>query len=64
MALGMAWASRITSIGMSFVVPVFVGVLIDRWLKIEPIGAVIGVILGFVVSMLQIMRIAKTNSPK
>ncbi len=63
MALGMRWVSRITSVALSFVIPVVAGVWIDRWLGSTPAGAVVGVILGFVVGTLQVVRIGQTGTP-
>jgi F0F1-type ATP synthase assembly protein I len=61
--MGMAWMSRITSIALSFVVPGVAGVFLDRWVGSGPFGAVVGVVVGFVVGTMQILRIAKSQSP-
>lgn len=54
----MMWVSRVTSIGLSFVVPVILGVLADRLFKTSPAFTVAGVVLGFVVGTLQVVRLA------
>ena len=58
-SVGLTWASRVTSIGMSFVLPTLAGYGVDRWLGSSPIGTLVGALLGFLVGMLQILGLAK-----
>jgi len=55
----MQWASRISTIGLEFALPPLIGVGVDRWLHCQPLGVIIGAILGFLVGMFHILKIAK-----
>ncbi len=58
-SVGFSWASRITGLSIGFVVPALVGVFLDRKLGSSPWGVVVGSALGFLVGMVQLLRIAR-----
>jgi ATP synthase protein I len=60
----MQWATRVTSVGLEFVVPPLLGVLLDRWLGSSPVCMLLGAVIGFAVGMMQILRIAKDGTQK
>lgn len=55
----MAWASRITTIAIGFVVPAMLGHALDQWLGSRPLGILVGAGLGFALGMVQLLRIAR-----
>jgi ATP synthase protein I len=59
LALGMEWASRITTIGLMFALPAMVGYGVDSWLHTTPVGTIIGAGLGFATGMLQTVRMSR-----
>lgn len=65
-ALGWAWASRISSLGLSFAIPPLLGAWIDQRLGSGPIGVLAGMVLGFVAGMARILAIARggNESPR
>jgi ATP synthase protein I len=58
LSVGIAWASRITTIALELSVPAAVGFGLDRWLSTAPLATVLGASLGFVLFMLHTVRIA------
>jgi F0F1-type ATP synthase assembly protein I len=59
LSVGIAWASRITTLALEFSVPVVVGVGLDRWWRTSPLLTVSGAILGFGLFMYQVLRMAR-----
>jgi ATP synthase protein I len=61
-ANAMAWVSRITSISMEMVVPGLIGYyLLDRWLGTRIVFLILGLTLGFVGGIWQLIRLTKQN---
>lgn len=58
LSVGIAWASRITTIALELSVPAAIGFGLDRWLSTAPLATVLGASLGFVLFMLHTVRIA------
>jgi ATP synthase protein I len=58
LSVGIAWASRITTIALELSVPVAVGFGLDRWLSTAPLATILGAVLGFVLFMVHTVRIA------
>jgi ATP synthase protein I len=58
LSVGIAWASRITTIALELSVPAAVGFGLDRWLSTAPVATLLGASLGFVLFMLHTVRIA------
>jgi len=59
LALGIEWASRVTTIGLMFALPAMLGYGVDRWLHTAWAGTIAGAVLGFVTGMLQTMRMSR-----
>ena len=62
LSVGMQWASRVTTVGLEFVVPPLLGVLLDRWWGTSPLAMLTGALVGFGVGMMQILRIAREGT--
>ncbi len=62
LAIGFGWVSRISSVGLMFVVPSLLGVFLDRWWGTNPIALLIGTVLGFTLGMMEILRIAREGA--
>ena len=62
LSIGMEWASRITTLGFEFALPVLLGHYADRRLGSNPVGALVGMVVGFSVGMLHLLRIARDSS--
>jgi F0F1-type ATP synthase assembly protein I len=58
LSVGIALASRITTIALELSVPVAVGFGLDRWYSTSPWATILGALLGFVLFMLHTVRIA------
>jgi ATP synthase protein I len=59
----MQWVSRITSISMEMVLPGVIGYyFIDRWLGTRVVFLILGLIVGFVGGMWQLIKLAKENN--
>lgn len=59
LSVGIGWASRVTTVGLEFVVPALLGVLLDRQLGTSPLALLTGAVLGFAIGMVHILRIAR-----
>lgn len=59
LSVGIAWASRITTLALEFSIPVVIGVALDRWWRTGPLFTVSGAVLGFGLFMLHTLRMAK-----
>lgn len=62
LSVGIEWASRITTLGFEFSLPAFLGHYVDLRLGSNPVGLLIGMVLGFTVGMLHLLRIARDSS--
>lgn len=59
LSAGLHWASRITSLGLMFALPTLAGVYIDRQFGSNPIGTLVGSVVGFATGMVQLLQIAR-----
>jgi F0F1-type ATP synthase assembly protein I len=57
----MDWVSRLTAIGLEMALPGAGGLWLDLKLGTSPLFLVIGVVLGFVAGLWQLLRITRTN---
>ena len=64
LSVGMQWASRISSLGMEFVVPTLIGAAIDHRFGTSPAVLLIGAVAGFLLFMVHILRIATEGTKK
>lgn len=68
LAVGVEWASKVSTIAMGFSVPPLIGFGVDRWCGSTPVATLVGVLLGFVSGLFQTLRLAKdlpgVKSPK
>jgi ATP synthase protein I len=62
LSIGIGWASRITALGFEFSLPPIAGYLVDRWLGSNPVGTLVGMIVGFLIGMMHLLRIARESS--
>ncbi len=56
LSVGLEWASRISTIGLEFVLPMVLGYGVDSWLRTTPVGTIAGAVLGFALGMWQTIR--------
>lgn len=63
-ARGYVLATRVTSIGMQMALPPLVGWWLDSQFNTGPWLVVVGAFLGFAVSMLELIRLAKDTGSK
>ncbi|MGD0383246.1 MAG: AtpZ/AtpI family protein [Thermoguttaceae bacterium] len=62
-ANAMQWVSRITAISMEMVLPGVIGYyLIDRWLETRVVFLILGLILGLVGGIWQLIKLTKQNN--
>ena len=62
LSMGVAWASRITTMGLSFALPLVAGYYADRRLGTKPALFLVGMVFGFAVGILQFMKIIRDSS--
>jgi len=62
LSIGLDWGTRITSIGLEFALPAFLGFGADRWLETAPAFTILGAFLGLIVGMLHTIRLASSLS--
>ena len=62
LSVGLDWASRVTTVGLEFVVPPLLGHWLDLRLGTSPVVLLIGAVLGFALGMMQILRIARRGT--
>jgi F0F1-type ATP synthase assembly protein I len=58
-AKAMSVVSQITSIGVSAALPVIAGYALDNWLESKPVFVLVGIVLGFLTSGMQFMRLVR-----
>ena len=61
-AIGVTWASRVTTLGLEFALPAWGGYWLDGKLRTAPWCVLLGAVLGFTVGLLHLLRIAKDGS--
>lgn len=61
-AIGFEWASRIMVVGATFAVPALAGHWVDTRAGSKPIGLLVGMVLGFIVGMSQLLRVVRDLS--
>lgn len=59
---GIEWASRITTLGVGFALPILAGHYADRRFGTKPALLVVGLILGFAAGAVQLARITRDAS--
>jgi ATP synthase protein I len=59
LAVGIMWASRVTTLGLEFSLPVMAGYYLDRWQHTSPAATLTGLVLGFAVGMVHLLQIAR-----
>ena len=59
LSVGLEWASRITTIGLEFVLPMVLGYGVDSWLRTTPVGTLAGAVLGFALGIWQTIRMTR-----
>jgi F0F1-type ATP synthase assembly protein I len=62
LAVGLDLASRVTTIGLEFALPVAGGYGVDSWLGTMPAGTITGAVLGFLAGMLHAVRMSRELS--
>jgi F0F1-type ATP synthase assembly protein I len=66
LSVGLEWASRITSVGLTFALPPLLGAALDRWWGTSPVALLVGAVLGFAAGIMQTLQLARagTNNKK
>jgi len=66
LSIGMDWGTRVTTIGLEFALPAFLGFGLDRWWGTAPWMTVLGSFLGVGMGMLHVIRLASEppDSPR
>jgi F0F1-type ATP synthase assembly protein I len=59
LALGMAWASRITGFGLEVALPAMGGYFLDGWWGTRPWATLAGAALGFVLGFIHLLQTAR-----
>ena len=60
-AIGYMWASRATSVSLEMVLPILLGLWLDRRWNSSPWIVIIGAVLGFSIALLHLMQMTKPN---
>jgi ATP synthase protein I len=63
LSVGWDWGTRVTSIGLEFGLPAFLGYGLDRWWGTNPWMTVAGALLGIVMGMSHVLRLARDLPP-
>jgi ATP synthase protein I len=58
LSIGMDWGTRVTTIGLEFALPAFLGFFLDRWWSTAPWMTILGAFLGLGIGMVQLVRLA------
>lgn len=61
-ARGYVLATRVTSIGMQMAIPPAIGWWADEKFKTTPLLVILGAVLGFGISMLELVRLARNSN--
>lgn len=59
--LAIEWSSRITTIALEMVVPTLLGYWLDRRLGSGVVFLLVGVVVGFSVALLSLLRLARSS---
>jgi ATP synthase protein I len=59
LAIGIAWASTVTTIALEFSVPALLGFGLDYWWHTMPAATIAGAVLGFAIGMRHIMDLGQ-----
>jgi hypothetical protein len=62
LSIGMDWGTRVTTIGLEFALPAFLGFGLDRWWGTAPWMTILGSFLGLGIGMLHLVRLASEMS--
>ena len=62
LSVGMAWASRITSVGLEFAVPPLLGAFIDHGIGTSPALLLVGAVLGFALGIMRVLSFARDGA--
>jgi ATP synthase protein I len=62
LAVGVLWASRVTTLGLEFALPAMVGYYVDERWRTKPVATLVGCALGFAVGMTHILRFAREGT--
>jgi len=62
LSVGIAWASRVTTLGLEFALPALAGYYLDQRWRTAPVLILVGTTLGFAVGMMHLLRIARGTS--
>jgi F0F1-type ATP synthase assembly protein I len=57
----MEWAARVTTLGLEFALPPYLGSLADRQWKTGHWLTIIGAVLGFAAGMMHLMQLARVE---
>jgi F0F1-type ATP synthase assembly protein I len=60
--MGLSWATRVTALGLEFVLPTLGGYYLDKQWGTQPLVTVLGSAAGFAAGMVHLLRIAKEGS--
>jgi ATP synthase protein I len=58
----MMWASRVTTVGLEFALPALLGVWLDRYWSLAPLGVIGGAVLGFIGGMAHLLQMSREGS--
>jgi hypothetical protein len=62
LSVGIGLASKLSTLGFEFALPPLLGHYLDRRLGSAPVGLLIGMVLGFAVGIMHILRFAREAS--
>jgi len=62
LSIGIEWASRVSTVGLEFALPPLGGAYLDHRAGTTPWLTLLGVVLGFAVGMMHILRIARGDA--
>ena len=61
-SIGMDWGTRVTTIGLEFALPAFLGFGLDRWWSTAPWMTILGAFMGLGIGMVHLVRLASELS--
>jgi hypothetical protein len=64
LAVGIAWASTVTTVALEFSLPPLLGFGLDRWWHTMPAATIAGALLGFAIGMRQILELGRRPPKK
>jgi hypothetical protein len=62
LSIGIDWSTRVTTIGLEFALPAFLGFFLDRYMSTAPWMTVLGAFLGLGIGMVHLVRLASELS--